>query len=212
MRREITQLLTIGFILLLSGCASTPTTPFKYEYPEESLSPSANSSIVIVSPEDERWPNGENDIIWSDDPVEELGRVIQAEIKSTGLFREVLYIDKEDKDRINGSSARFVLYTSVMLLSWDVPFPPERDDILPIMRGSPPSTRFTDLYGKVKIFVTLVDQDTGKNLIDYVYYSRARKTMPYYMTDLYGERKRVIGKALKQVMWQLKDDLEQLSK
>ena len=74
------------------------------------------------------------------------------------------------------------------------------------------SSSFTALFGKVKIMVTLVDKDTGKNLIDYMYYSSTRNTMPYYRTDLYGERKRVIGKALKQVMWQLKDDLDRLAK
>ena len=165
---------------------------------------------MIVSPEDKRWPNGENDIIWSDDPVKEIEKVIQAEIKSTGLFREVLYVDKEDKDRIIESGARVVLYTSVMLLAWDVPFPPEPDDIIPI--GGFHAIDFTDLYGKVKIMVTLVDQDTGQNLIDSEYYSSIRKTMSYLMTDLYGERKRVIGQALKKVMRQLKHDLKELYK
>ena len=195
--------------LFLSGCASTPTTTFQYEYPLERLSSSANSSIVIVSPEDKRWPDGENDIIWSDDPLKEIGKVIQAEIKSTGLFSDVLYFDKEDKDKIVESSAGMVLYTSVTLLAWDVPFPPEPDDIVPIVGLH--ATDFTDLYGKVKIMVKLVDKDNGQDLIMKEYYSRVRKTMSYLRTELYGERKRVIGQALKDVMEQLKIDLKGLA-
>ena len=198
-----------ALILFLSGCASTPTIPFTYEYPEERVSPSANSSIAIVYPEDQRWEDYDNDRIWSNDPVEELGKIIQAEIISTGLFKDVFYIDNGDKESIPGSGARVVLYTSVMLLAWDVPFPPEPDDIIP--RGGLHSTNFTDLYGKVIIKVTLVDQDTGQNLIDNEYDSSARKTMAYFRTDLYGERKRVIWEALKKVMGQLKVDLKGLS-
>ena len=183
--------------LFLSGCALTPLSTFKYEYPEERLLPSANSSIAIVYPEDKRRPDGENDIIWSDDPVKEIEKVIQAEIKSTGLFREVFTVDK---DEIIESGVRVVLYTSVMLLAWDVPFPLAAED----MRV----TDVTDLYGKVKIKVTLVDQDTGQNLIDKEYYSSVRKTMSYLRTDLYGPRQRVIWQALKEVMGQLKTDLK----
>ncbi len=192
-------------ILFLSGCALTPTTAFKYEYPEEMLLPSTNLSIAIVSPEDKRWPDGENDIIWFDDPVKEIGEIIQEEIKSTGLFKEVLPVAKEE---IIESGARMVLYTSVMLLAWDVPFPPEPDDITPIVGFR--ANSFTDLYGKVKIKVTLVDQDTGQNLINKEYYSSVRKTMSYFRTDLYGERERVIWKALKEVMGQLKVDLKEI--
>lgn len=214
MKHSINVISIIILILFLSGCASTttPITPFKYEYPEARLSPSANSSIAIVYPEDERWQDYENDRIWSNDPIEELGEVIQAEMKSTGLFREVLTFNKEDKDGIVESGARVVLYTSVLLLAWDVPFPPERDDFLPMSsRGRLSSTSFTDLYGKVKILFTLVDQDTGQNLIVQEYYSSVWKTMAYFRTDLYGERKKVIGQALKKVMWQFKDNLQQLS-
>ena len=197
-------------ILFLSSCASTPTSTFYYEYPEEMLVASGTSIIAIASPEDERWPDGENNIIWSDDPVKEMGKVIHTEIKSTGLFREVLYIDKEDKDRIIESGARVVLYPSVLLLAWAVPFPPEPDDIVPIVGLH--AAGFTDLYGKAKIMVRLVDQDTGQNLIEKEYYSSVRKTMPYWRTDLYRERKKIIGKALKEIMGQLTDDLQQLSK
>ena len=203
-------------LLFVSGCAST--TKFQYEYPNEQLSAYATSRIATVYPEDKRKLNRDIDKIWSDDPVEEIGKIIQAEIKSTGLFKEVLPVDKEE---ISESGARMVMYTSVMLLAWDVPFPPEPGDSTSIAVGLfgggggfgavSLGTEFTDLYGKVKIKITLVDQDADQDLIEKEYYSSIRKTMLYLRTDLRGERKMVIWKALKEVMDQLKDDLKGLS-
>ena len=211
-------------ILFLSGCASTSTITLPYEYPKEKLSASAGSSIAIVYPEDKRTPNEDIDKIWLDDPIKEIDKVVQEEIKSTGLFKEVLPVNKAE---IYKSGARMVLYTSVMELKWDIPDQAESGGDTSVSfglgGGSGGSGGFgsilfgsgngsTDLYGKAKIKVALVDQDTGQNLLDKEYYSRARKEMSRSNADKYGERAKVIGKALKDVMGQLKVDLKGLFK
>lgn len=199
-------------ILILSGCASTSTITLPYEYPKEKLSASAASSIAIAYPEDKRIPDEDIDKIWSGDPVEEIGKVIQEEIKSTGLFREVLYADNE---QISESGVRMVLFVSVIELEWDIPDlaePIDSTSVLSRFMGVLYKAEFTDLYGKAKIKVMLVDQNNSHKFIDKEYYSRAKIKMTRYMTDLYGQRARVIGKALKRVMGQLKFDLKRLSK
>ena len=112
-----TVVILFALILFLSGCATTTVTSFRYEYPEEALFDSTGPLLVVVTPEDERWEDYENDRIWSNYPVEEVGKIIQAELKSTGLFKDVLYVDKEDKGKVIEWGADMVLYTSVIILA-----------------------------------------------------------------------------------------------
>jgi len=210
-------------ILFLSGCASPTATTLPYEYPKLKLSPSGGSGIAIVYPEDKRTPNEDIDKIWLDDPIKEVEKVIQEEIKSTGLFKEVLPVIKEE---ISESGARMVLYTSVIELAWDVPDQAESKGNTSVSFGLGGGSggiggfgglifgggdSSTDLYGKTKIKVRLVDRDTGQNIIDKEYHFRSRKTMTRSKTDLYGESAKIIGKALKEVMGQLKDDLKKIN-
>ena len=208
-------------ILFVSGCASPTATTLPYEYPKEKLYTYAGSSIAIVNPEDKRTPNENIDKIWLDDPIKEVEKVIQEEIKSTGLFKEVLPVTKEE---INKSGARMVLYTSIMELKWEVSDQSESgvdtSVSVGLFGGSGGSGGFgsvlfgsgsTDLYGKAKIKVSLVDQDTGQTPLDKEYHSRVRKEKSWQKTDKYGKRAKVIGRALKEVMAQLKTDLKHLS-
>ena len=207
-------------ILFLSGCASPTATSLPYEYPRLKLSPSGSSGIAVVYPEDKRTPNESIDKIWSDDPIKEIDKVIQEEIKSTGLFNEVLPVAKEE---VNKSGSRMVLHTSVMELKWDTGQSESGGNSsvsLGLFGGSGGSGGFggisfgsgggsTDLYGKAIIKVTLVDQDTGQNLLNKDYLSRVMKAGSRNKSE---DKAKVIGKALKDVMDQLKVDLKGLSK
>ncbi len=60
--------------------------------------------------------------------------------------------------------------------------------------------------------VILEDRERKGVLFDKEYFSRAEEKMARLKTDLGEERARIIGKAVKEVVDQLKADLEQLVK
>jgi hypothetical protein len=216
MKFHISSYLFLCFMaLFMSGCATT--TSFQYDYPQANKPALSKLRIACTPPKDERQPNEDVDKIWSRDPVQEVGTIIQEEIRSTGLFSEVISIPKEDKAK--RADIQMVLHTSLKELSWEIPNLEEQVAAtlaISILTGGIGGLVYgsgnTDFYGNARLRVVLEDQQTGKRLLDKKYSSRAEEKMARLKTDSAEERARIIGKAVKQVMEQLKTDLEQVVK
>jgi len=210
-------LIFCSLILFLNGCATT--TPFIYDYPQTAKPVVTELKIVITYPKDEREPNKEVDKMWSKNPVEDIGKVIEDEIQSTGLFRETVLIKKGEDEKIALNDVQMVLKTSLKELAWEIPNLKEQENktlVISILTGGIGGLVYgscsTDFYGKAKLRVVLEDRETKKVLLDKEYFSRAEEKMARLKTDSAEERAKIIGKAVKQIVDQLKADLEQIVK
>jgi hypothetical protein len=175
--------------------------------------------IAITYPKDEREPNQKVDKMWSKNPIEDIGKVIQDEIRSTGLFRETVLRNKGQDEKIGLSDIQMVLRTSLKELAWEIPNPKEQENkmlVISILTGGIGGLAYgsgsTEIYGKAKLKVVLEDRETKRILLDKEYFSRAEERMARFKTDSAEERARIIGKAFKQLMDELKVDLERVVK
>lgn len=205
--------------LFTSGCVRTAS--FRYDYPQGSKPAVAGLKIAYTYPKDERQPNEDVDKMWSKDPIEDIGKIIQEEIQSTGLFGEVVPIAKGEEEKLvlEKSGIRMVLHASIKELSWEIPNLKEQETkafVISILTGGIGGLIYgsgsTDFYGKAKLRVVLDNRETGRNLLDKEYSSRAEERMARLKTDSANERARIIGRAVKQVMEQFKADLDRALK
>ena len=206
---------TVLWFFFLSLC-SCSTTSFVYDHPQASTSSSTNLKIAILTQKDERHPNEETDKIWSNNPLDETAKIIEQEIKSCGLFQEVVLASKPDEEKaiMERSDMRMLLRPTLRDLSWDIPNRQAQEKtalVVSILTGGIGGLIYgsgsTDLYGNAKLGVTLEDRETSKIILEKEYASRAEDTMARLKTDSYEERARIIGKAFKQIMEQFKADL-----
>lgn len=213
------NLLFSFLVLFFSGCATT--TSFIYDYPKVINPVVTDLKIAISTPKDDRVPNQEVDKMWSSNPVEEIGKVIQDEVRSTGLFKEVVLIKKGEDEHIvlEKSCIQMILQPSVQELAWEIPNLKEQERkalVISILTGGIGGLAYgsgsTDFYGKAKLRIVLQDKETRKILLDKEYFSRAEEKMARLKTDSAEERARIIGKAVKHAIDQLKVDLEQIAK
>jgi hypothetical protein len=207
-------LMFCSLILFLNGCATT--TPFIYDHPKTAKPVVTELKIAITYPKDEREPNKEVDKMWSKNPVEDVAKVLEDEIRSTGLFRETVLINKGEDEKTALNAVHMVLKTSLKELTWEIPNLKEQENkalVVSILTGGIGGLIYgsgsTDFYGKAKLRVILENREKKEVLLDKEYFSRAEEKMTRLKTDSAEERARIIGKAVKQVVDQLKADLEQ---
>jgi hypothetical protein len=171
-------LIFCSLVLFVNGCATT--TSLIYDCPSVVKPAITELRIAITYPKDEREPNQKVDKMWSKNPIEDIGKVIQDEIRSTGLFRETVLRNKGQDEKIGLSDIQMVLRTSLKELAWEIPNPKEQENkmlVISILTGGIGGLAYgsgsTEIYGKAKLKVVLEDRETKRILLDKEYFSRA---------------------------------------
>ena len=211
MRFILKSLLPICFLMLFMGGCATTKTSFRYDNTINNKPIISNLSLAVAYPKDDRIPNKRIDKMWDNDPIIEIDRIIKEEIKSTGLFREIVPMDN--------NCCRIILYTTLKELAWEVP---NYDKLLrntfmiSFLTGGVGGIIYgntdTDFYGKVRIRLVLADKDYKSNMLDKEYYYRAEEKVTKFKTDSAEERAKIIGIAFKHVIEQFKEDLDKVIK
>jgi hypothetical protein len=154
--------------------------------------------------------------MWSSNPLGETAKIIEQEIRSCGLFQEVISAPNPDQEKVimKRNDIRMFLRPTLKDLSWSIPTSQEQEDtelLVSILTSGISDlvneADSTNFYGSAKIRVVLEDRKTSKIILDKEYASRAEEKITRFRTDSYEERARIIGKAFKQVMEELKADL-----
>jgi len=108
-------------IMLFSGCAAK--SQFVYEHPDAKPDTPMASSVAVLTPvADHRTGDKKIDTIFKENPIASVQHVIQEELLDTGLFREVMTIDKMNSGTdIANDKADVVVYTELRKMEWFVP-------------------------------------------------------------------------------------------
>lgn len=210
---------TLPFFLIATflfvGCASK--TGLIYDHPKTDILTTSNLKVAVAHPEDERQPNEKVDKMWAGDPAEDIKKVISDELKSTGLFKEIVVLPLEDKTKLR--DVNFILNSSIKDLAWEIPNLEDQEGkmlVISILTGGIGGLIYgsgdTDFYGKAKLKITIKESETNATLLDKEYVSRVEEKMARLNTDSYEERSKIIAKAVKRIMEEFKTDLQEVIK
>ncbi|NJD55320.1 MAG: hypothetical protein FIA94_02825 [Nitrospirae bacterium] len=211
------QLLLCFMLFFASACATT--TSFQYEYPQDNKTAVTDFRITLTYPTDERQANEEVDRMWANDPKEDINKILEKEILSTGLFKEIIILKEgaEEKFGLENSLQWLALHSWIKELVWEIPNRSEQEAkmmAISILTGGLGGLAYgsgtTDLNGNARLRIVIKDGGTGENLLDKEYKSQSTETMTRFKTDSREERAKIIGKAVKQVMTEFKADLEKV--
>lgn len=186
MKDVILAIIFFGFVaLLFTGCATT--IPFQYQHPESTQSGYTDMSIAYSYVNDQRAEK-DTDKIFESCPVEDLNKTIGEEIRSTGLFRKVISIppDKMDDEKyLQNQDIDFVMNSSLKEMKWEIPDYDKIQTTIFIVSfltggigGVIYGSTDSDIYGDMKQRITLIEQNSGKILLDkeYTGHIEERKT------------------------------------
>lgn len=202
-------------MICLVGCASK--TALIYEHPKTDIQTTSELIIAVSHPIDERQPNEKVDKMWVDDPAKDIEKVISAELKSTGLFKEIVTVSLGDDTKLHDVDIN--LSSSIKELAWEIPNLEEQEGKMlgiSILTGGIGGLIYgsgdTDFYGKARLEIAIKENKTNVTLFNKEYISRVEEKMARLKTDSYEERSKIIAKAVKRIMEEFKTDLQEIIK
>lgn len=203
--------------VIFIGCA-TPKTKFVYDSPiVDNVLPN-NFILAKARVEDERTHRGKIDEIFSSNPIDSLDAIINEEIKSTGLFKDIIKIpyDKQNKiEYLKEINADYVISMSLLKMNWNVPNYEALNTkaftaglLTGFVGGIAYGMTNTDVYGDTSLKVVVMEIKSGEKIIDKKYSYRHKEKTTKIKCDSKETKASVIGKSMKKLMAEVKEDLK----
>lgn len=212
--RKLNIFIQFGLVVvLLAGC----TTKFIYESPEVKQPEPTGIAFAYTKVEDGRDDRKIDHIYENKNPLQDIVKIIEVEVRSTGLFEKVLLIpeDKMDNDAyLKENDVEFLMRPFLKEFKWTVPNYDAKVGgafvaglfgglIGGIIYGS----FRTDVYGDTVLKIQLIDIGSGKLLIDKEYVGHWTERKAILSCDSAETKATVAGDSLKVVMEEFKVDL-----
>ena len=200
-------------VLVISGCAAQQ--PFYYQQGEKKQARDSAVPLRYLPVVDQRT-NKKIDEIFVNPTIGEVNKVIQQELKNSGLFSRVIV----SQDPLPGAKAdlpggSFTFQGTLKDLRWEIS---EHHAMLAAAFPAGFSTggsgslahggKDVDVYGHAVMHFRIENPTARTVLIDKDYVARVKETMPQSRSKTYTTKAELVGKALGHVMKQLKADLQ----
>ena len=217
----ISVLILVMSALIIAGSCAT-TTQFVYEHPE--IPPLGSGGVIVglFSIGDQREDSKEIDKVYGDFPVGSLNKIIEEEIKSTGLFEQVLMVPEEmldDQEYLNQTGAEFIMRTGLLEMKWEVPdYKAKMSKITAasllggLVGGLIYGGSSTEVWGDTKLNFILTDVKIGNSVLNKDYEGHYVEEMKLLKCDTPSTKAHVVGKSLKIAMEECKKDLIEIFK
>lgn len=197
--------------VFLSGCASVP---LKYEHPQLGQSPSTGPTIAVIYPVDQRTDKSMDKKL-KNNIIDDLDTITVEEVRSTGIFREVIPVPKGTQPANGSGEADLIMNTCLKNIDWKVPTYRELKTqafvvglAFGLAGGLIWGATRTDVDGDASLRITVVKKSTGEKLIDKDYTAQVNEKMAKLDCDSPKTQSLMAGKALKSAMDKFKTDLE----
>lgn len=198
-------------VFFISGCATT--SQFVYNHPTDFPEAKQENLVAAVVPIiDLRKGDKEIDKIYSDSPLVNIQKIIQEELRSTGLFKKVISISKADEE--NG--ADIMVEPSLAKLEWVVPNYDElvgKAFAVSVLTGGIGGAIYgstdVDVYGNTSLHVKVMEISNGKVLLEKTYDGHCEEKMIKFKCDTPETKAKMIGTSLKQSIEAMKTDLKE---
>lgn len=212
--RKLSVLIRFGLVLgLLTGCS----TKFIYQSPEMKPPESTGITFAYAKVEDERDDREIDAVYENEDPLQDIVRIIEEEVRSTGLFERVLLIPEDQIDNdayLKENNVEFLMTSFLRKFKWTVPDYEEKLSFAfvagflgGIVGGVIYGCIPTDVYGDTVLDIAVKDMNSGGWLIDKEYVGHCNERKILFACDSPGTKATVGGIALKMVMEEFKADL-----
>jgi hypothetical protein len=212
--RKLNIFIQIGLVVaFLTGCS----TKFIYKSPEIKPPELTGIAFVYAKVEDRREDRKIDEVYENKEPLQDIIRIIEEEVKSTGLFERVLLIseDKMNNDAyLKENNIAFLMTSFLKEFRWTVPNYDTKVGIIfattlfgGVMGGLIYGSFFTDVYGDTVLNVTMKDISSGRLLIDKEYVGHCTERKAILSCDSPEMKATVAGSSLKMVMEEFKADL-----
>lgn len=202
-------LLVVLAMAVLLGCGKVT---FHYDYPQEdAIWRSGGFTLKVLEIDDNRGADQAIDKIFYYDPLDEIDRIMAAELNSTGFFDKVSLAHKEAivSELCDGDGrSDFVLRPAILSMNWSVPEYNRR--LREVDGGLFSGFEKTDVYGATRLHISLVDCDTGESLLDREYVGSYIERADRLSYDWPSTKSRVIGRALSAAIGDFKGDLRKI--
>jgi hypothetical protein len=219
--RLISVIIFILAVLIIVGSCAT-TTQFVYEHPEIPPHSSQGTIVGLFSIDDQREDLKEIDNIYGEFPEESLNQIIEEELKSTGLFEQVLIIPEEmsdDNEYLNQTGVDIIVQTGLLEMKWEVP---DYEDKLTkisaasflggLLGGMIYGSTTTEVWGDTKINFDLKDIESGEIVLEKDYEAHYVEEMALLECDTKKTKAYIVGKSLKMAIEEHKKDLFEIFK
>ena len=201
--------------VLLGGCAAK--SQFLYDLPQVSQDMPKGSVVALVSTvDDKRSGDKEIDRIYDCEPLENVQKIIVEEMKSTGIFKNVIGVPKggQPEQIVSESDADILISPAVIKMDWEVPGYKEmlgKVFAVSILTGGIGGAIYgsteTEVLGETTVHVTLKNIKSGEVLLDKSYSGRYEEKMIRFRCDTPSTKARMVSKSLKAAIDFLKEDL-----
>ena len=211
-------------VLVISGCATQQ--PFYYQQSEKKQTRDSALPLRYLNIVDQRT-NKKIDEVFVNPTIEEVNKVVQQELKNSGLFSRVMLSQppppsaKADSRLKTSETAPDVpggpltFQGTLKKLTWEIS---EHHAMLAAAFPAGFSTggfgdlahggKDVDVYGHAVMHFRIENPTARNVLVDKEYVARVKETMPQYQSKAPSTKAEIVGKALGHVMKQLKADLQ----
>jgi len=213
--KRLKILIQLGLILVFAfGCG-----PAKFVYKSPEIESPKGSGLVLAyrNVEDQREDRKIDEAYKSKNPVKDVERIIEEEIRSTGLFEKVFLVSEEqlnDQSYLKENNVRFLMGSVLKELKWEVPKYGAKVTgamaatfLTGLIGGLIYGSINTDVNGNIILKVSVTDVSTGKLYIDKEYVGRCTERKAMLSCDTPETKATVVGNSLKSAMDQFKSDL-----
>lgn len=213
-------LFIMAALFLCNACATK--TPFLYNHPAISANPSGTITISLEKLDDRRQGDTGIDAIFEQQPVEEIDRIIEHEMMSTGLFKRVVRLDPKAANTPQSTeSSPIDLHADLdlLMLQWECP---DGDEIaattvlLSALTGAVGGLIYgcTETYvvGTAHMDLKLTDVKTGELVFEKTYMADYNHPCSKMKFDLPSTKAESIAGSVYMIMQEFKADLNSLLK
>lgn len=213
--RKLNVLILFGLTLaLFAGCS----TKIRFVYPSPEIKPPDPTRIIFAyaKVEDRRENRKIDDVYENNNPLQAIVKIIEEEVRSTGVFEKVLLVpeDQRDKDAyLKENNVEFLMSTSLKEFKWTVPNYGLKVGLVfaTTLLGGIPGVAIglvrTDVYGDTVMNITVKELSSGRLLIDKEYVGHYNERKMLFTCDNPATKATVGGTSLKTVMEEFKADL-----
>jgi hypothetical protein len=219
MKKRLIFLIQFGFIILfLGGCS----TQFIYQHPVAKPLESPGIVLAYKMIEDQRVDREIDKIYENKQPLQDIAKVMEEEIKSTGIIEKVLLIPEDQIDNENFLKENNVSLLATPILKdfkWWVPNYDTKLAIISVVSfctigvgGLVYGCFPTDVNGDTVLKMSVKDLKLGILLIDKEYAGHFTERKIILNSDTLTTRATVAGKSLEAIMAEFKTDLTEAVK
>lgn len=212
--RKLNIFIQFGLVLaLLTGCS----TKFIYKSPEVKQPEPTGIAFAYTKLEDRRDDRKIDEVYENKNPLQDIVKIIEEEVRSTGLFERVLLIPEDQLGNdayLKEKNVEFLMTSFLKEFKWTVPHYDAKLGVAfvvgflgglvgGLIYGSFP----TDVYGDTVLNINLKDISSGKLLIDKEYVGHCTERRALLSCDSAKTKATVAGISLKMVIEEFKVDL-----